>query len=67
MAEPDVEYSPSGPVHDERQQDDGQNDDDHPEEKDDDAGDGVPGNGSRSCHGRQLPASARVIREGYDS
>src|SRR5258708_20723667 len=62
VSEPDMEYPASGPVHDERQQDDGQDDDDDPEEEHDDAGDGMPGYGSGSSHGRQLPAAARLIR-----
>ena len=63
VSQPQVEYSASGPVHDERQQDDGQDDDDHPEEEDDDTGNCVPGDSSRSSsHGRQLPAGTDSIR-----
>jgi hypothetical protein len=62
MTEPQVEYCATGPVHDECQQDDGQNDDHHPEEEHDDPGDGISRYSSRSSHGRQLPAAARLIR-----
>jgi hypothetical protein len=51
-------------VHDERQQDDGEDDDHQPEEEHNDSGDGVPGYGSGSSHGLQLPGAARVIRNG---
>lgn len=61
VSDPQVELSASGPVHDERQQDDGQNDNDHPEEEDDNAGNGVTGNGCCSSHSRQLPAIAPLI------
>ena len=57
-----VEYPAAGPVHDGRQQDDGQDYHDHPEEEHDDAGDGIPGDRSRSSHGHQLPTAARLIR-----
>ncbi len=62
MPEPQVQYSATGPVDDECQQDDGQNDDHHPKEEDDDAGDGIPRYSSRSSHGRELPSSVRLIR-----
>src|SRR5262249_1068380 len=62
MPEPEVEYSAAGPVHEECQQDDGQDYDDHPEEEHDDAGDGIPGYSSCSCHGHQLPTAAQLIR-----
>jgi hypothetical protein len=62
VPEPQVEQSSAGPVDDERQQDDGQYGDHHPEEKHDDAGNGIPRYSSRSSHGRQLPATGRVIR-----
>ncbi len=62
VPEPQGEYSASGPVHNERQQDDGQDDDDHPEEEHDDAGNGIPGYGSGSSHGRQLPGGLGFIR-----
>jgi hypothetical protein len=62
VPEPEVEYSATSPVHDERQQDDGQNDDHQPEEEHDDAGDCISRYASRSCHGRQLPAAAQLIR-----
>jgi hypothetical protein len=62
VSEPQVEYSASGSVHNERQQDDGQDDDDHPEEEHDDAGNGIPGYGSRSSHRPQLPIGAAFIR-----
>jgi len=62
VPEPQVEYCATGPVHDERQEDDGQDYDDHPEEEHDDAGDGIPGYSSRSSHGHQLPTDARLIR-----
>jgi hypothetical protein len=66
MSEPEVEHSAASPVHDERQQNDGQDDDDHPEEEDDNAGNGMPGNGSSSSHGRQLPIGARLIHRLVD-
>ena len=62
VAEPQVEYSASGPVHDERQQDDGQYYHDHPEEEHDDSGDGIPRYCSGSSHGRQLPTAVRLIQ-----
>ena len=63
MPKPQIEDSATGPVHDERQQDDGQDRDDHPEEEDDDAGNGMPSHGSRSSsHGRQLPVTVAIIR-----
>ena len=62
MPHSQVEYPAAGPVHDGRQQDDGQDYHDHPEEEHDDAGDGIPGDRSRSSHGHQLPAAARLIR-----
>jgi hypothetical protein len=62
VPEPQVQFSATGPVHDECQQDDGQNGDHHPEEEHDDAGDGIPRYCSRSSHDRQLPAAAHVIR-----
>jgi hypothetical protein len=49
-------------VHDGRQQDDGQDYHDHPEEEHDDAGDCISRYGSRSSHGCQLPAAARLIQ-----
>jgi hypothetical protein len=64
VSEPQVESSASGPVHNERQQDDGHDDDDHPEKEHDDAGNGVPGYCSRSSHGRQLPTGAGLIQRG---
>ena len=64
VSEPQAKCSASGPVHDERQQDDGHDDDDHPEEEHDDAGNGVPGYCPGSSHGRQLPAGAGFIRRG---
>jgi hypothetical protein len=51
-------------VHDECQEDDDEDDDHHPEEEHDDSGDGVPGYGSRSSHGLQLPGAAGFIRNG---
>jgi len=57
-----VEYPAAGPVHDGREQDDGQQYHNHPEEEHDDAGDGIPGDRSRSSHGHQLPTAARLIR-----
>src|SRR5215468_5618136 len=57
VPEPQVEDSASGPVHNERQQNDGQDDDDHPEEEHDDTGNGIPGYGSGSSHGP--PATRR--------
>ena len=62
VPDPQVEYPAAGPVHDGRQQDYGQDDHDHPEEEHDDAGDGIPGDRSRSSHGHQLPIAARLIR-----
>ena len=62
VPEPQVEYSAAGPMHHGCQQDDSQDYDDHPEEKHNDAGDGIPGYSSRSSHGHQLPAAARLIR-----
>jgi hypothetical protein len=62
MPRSQVEYPAAGPVHDGRQQDDGQDYHDHPEEEHDDAGDGIPGDRSRSSHGRQLPTAARLIQ-----
>jgi hypothetical protein len=66
VPEPEVEYSATGPVHDERQQDDSQDCDDHPEEEHDDTGDGIPRYSSRSSHGHQLPTAARLIRRVLD-
>jgi hypothetical protein len=60
MSEPDMENAATGPMHDEGEKDDRQNGDDHPEEKHDDSGDGTPGYGSRSGHGRQLPAAIQL-------
>ena len=57
-----MEYPAAGPVHDGRQQDDGQDYHDHPEEEHDNAGDGIPGDRSRSSHGHQLPTAAQLIR-----
>ena len=62
VPEPEAECSAACLVHDERQQDDGQDNDDHPEEEHDDAGDGIPGDSSRSSHRHQLPTAARPIR-----
>jgi hypothetical protein len=64
VSEPQIQGSAAGPVHDGRQQDDGEDDDHQPEEEHNDSGDGVPGYGSRSSHGLQLPGAARVIRNG---
>ena len=64
VSEPQAECSATGPVHDERQQDDGHDDDDHPKEEHDDAGNGIPSYCPRSSHGRQLPTSAGFIRRG---
>jgi hypothetical protein len=61
MSEPQVECPTARPVDDERKKDDGQDDDHQPEEEHDDAGYCVPAHASRSSHGRQLPAAARLI------
>jgi len=63
VSEPEIQDCAAGPVHDVRQQDDGEDDDHQPEEEHNDSGDGVPGCGSRSSHGRQLPGAARLIRK----
>ena len=62
MSEPQIQDCATGPVHDVRQQDDGEDDNHQPEEEHNDYGDRVPGYGSRSSHGPQLPGAARLIR-----
>jgi hypothetical protein len=48
-------------MHDKREKDDDQNYDHQPEEEHNDSGNCVPGYGSRSSHGLQLPGTARFI------
>ena len=64
VSEPEIQDSSAGLMDDERQQDDGEDDDHQPEEEHNDSGDRVPGYGSRSSHGLQLPGLARLIRNG---
>ena len=64
VPEPQIQDCAAGPVHDVREQDDGEDDDHQPEEEHNDSGDRVPGYGSRSSHGLQLPSAARLIRNG---
>jgi hypothetical protein len=62
VSEPQVQDSAARPVHDERQEDDDEDDHHQPEEEHDDSGNCVPGYGSSSSHGLQLPGNTRIIR-----
>src|SRR6516162_3962718 len=62
VPEPQIEYSAAGPMHDGSQQHDAQDYHDHPEEEHNNAGDGIPGDSSRSSHYHQLPTAARLMR-----
>lgn len=62
VSEPQVKHRAAGPVNDEREQDDAQDDGHQPEEEHDKAGNGIPGDFSRSSHGLRLPRPARLIR-----
>ena len=62
MPEPQVQDSAACPVHDEREEDDDEDDHHQPEEEHDDSGNCVPGYGSSSSHGLQLPGNTRIIR-----
>jgi hypothetical protein len=43
MTEPEIQFTATGPMHDEGEQDDRQYDNDYPNEKHHDSGNGVPG------------------------
>src|SRR5690242_5134445 len=62
VPEPQVQDSAAGPVHDEREEDDDEDYHHQPEEEHDDSGNCVPGYGSSSSHGLQLPVTAPIIR-----
>jgi hypothetical protein len=61
VSEPQVKNPAAGPMHDKREKDDDQNYDHQPEEEHNDSGNRVPGYGSRSSHGLQLPGAVRFI------